>query len=310
MVDSIARPPTRPKVPEENLMNSLSYTGKQLLFWAVLATAALQGCAHKRATQASNVAADLPSSAAANEMASSASNEPAHLDPASETRSNPKTFRVALDIGHTPRVAGAVGADGTMEYEFNKHMVRLLAADLKQQTGISVVTINEEGAQISLARRSAIANTASADLFLAIHHDSANDRYLVPVKSGGATHYQTNRFHGYSVFFSKRNPHSEESLIFAKAIGAAMRKEGLVPTAHHAEKIPGENRELIDPELGVYRFDDLIVLRTANMPAALLECGVIVNPDEEKELKQPERQSKTVQAVRSAVLQMAEQSRR
>jgi len=55
----------------------------------------------------------------------------------------------------------------------------------------------------------------------------------------------------------------------------------------------------------MYRFDDLIVLRTANMPAVLLECGVIVNPDEEKELKQPERQSKTVRAIRSAVLQMA-----
>jgi N-acetylmuramoyl-L-alanine amidase len=290
-------------------MNSLSYGRKQFLFWAVLATVALQGCAHKKVAQASNVAADLPSSPAANKTAPSASDAPAHMDPGSETPSNSQTFRVALDIGHTPRVGGAVGADGTMEYDFNKHMVRLLAADLKQQKGISVLTINEEGAQIGLARRSAIANKASADLFLAIHHDSANDRYLVPVESGGATHYQTTRFHGYSVFFSKRNPHPEESLIFAKALGAAMRKEGLVPTAHHAEKIPGENRELVDPELGVYRFDDLIVLRTANMPAALLECGVIVNPDEEKELKQPERQSKTVRAVRSAVLQM-EQSRR
>jgi len=77
------------------------------------------------------------------------------------------------------------------------------------------------------------------------------------------------------------------------------------PTSHHAEKIPGENRELVVPELGVYRFDKLIVLRTTKMPAALLECGVIINPAEEEELKEPERQMKVVRAVRAAVLSMA-----
>jgi hypothetical protein len=51
--------------------------------------------------------------------------------------------------------------------------------------------------------------------------------------------------------------------------------------AHHAEPIKGENRELVNPELGIYRFDDLIVLKSAAMPAALLECGVIVNRSEE-----------------------------
>src|SRR2546430_5316322 len=43
-----------------------------------------------------------------------------------------RRFRVALDIGHTPRVAGAAGADGTMEYEFNRRMVHLIAADLQK----------------------------------------------------------------------------------------------------------------------------------------------------------------------------------
>jgi len=35
--------------------------------------------------------------------------------------------------------------------------------------------------------------------------------------------------------------------------------------------------------LGLYRFNDLEVLKTAPMPAALLETGIIVNRREEQE---------------------------
>jgi N-acetylmuramoyl-L-alanine amidase len=139
-----------------------------------------------------------------------------------------------------------------------------------------------------------------------VHHDSANARYLKPHKIGNRTFYQTTRFQGYSVFFSQRNPQWHRSLEFASAIGNALRGEGLQPTPHHAEKIPGEGRDLILPELGVYRYDDLIVLWSAKMPAVLLECGLIINPIEEALLNEPEHQQKIVRAVRTAVLKMAE----
>ena len=42
------------------------------------------------------------------------------------------------------------------------------------------------------------------------------------------------------------------------------------------------------------------------MPAALLECGVIVNPDEERELEQTDRHMKIVQAVKTAILEFAQ----
>lgn len=213
---------------------------------------------------------------------------------------------MALDIGHTVRSPGADSATGVPEFQFNQRMVRLIAADLKEQSGISVITINAKGAPISLRGRAAVADSAKADLFLSVHHDSANARYLEPHRIGERTFYQTTRFQGYSVFFSQRNPHPDRSLEFASAIGRAMRAEGLAPTAHHAEKIPGEGRDLIVPALGVYRYDDLIVLWSTKMPAVLLECGLIVNPLEETLLIEPEHQQKIVRAVRIAVLKMAE----
>ena len=46
-------------------------------------------------------------------------------------------------------------------------------------------------------------------------------------------------------------------------VGARLRDACLVPTLHHAEKIPGESRELLDAQLGIYRFDDLAALKSA-----------------------------------------------
>jgi N-acetylmuramoyl-L-alanine amidase len=220
-------------------------------------------------------------------------------------------FCVALDIGHLPTAAGAMGADGRMEYEFNRRMVELIAADLQQNDRIRAVIVNREAKPISLSSRAAAARAAGADMLLSIHHDSVNDRYLKAERQAdGRVLYYCDRFRGYSVFYSGKNREASRSLDLAQALGVAMRRQGLAPTLHHAEPIKGENRELVNPDLGIYRFDDLIVLKSAPMPAALLECGVIVNRSEEAELLTEERQQTVVAAIHEAVIAMADMVRR
>ena len=60
-------------------------------------------------------------------------------------------------------------------------------------------------------------------------------------------------------------------------------------------------RQLVDAEAGVYRYDQLIVLKSTRMPAALLEAGSIINRDEELAVETPERQSLISAAVADAV---------
>ena len=59
----------------------------------------------------------------------------------------------------------------------------------------------------------------------------------------------------------------------------------------------------MDKDLGLYEFDDLIVLKTAAMPAVLLECGVIVNRSEEASLQTPEIQHRIADAAAEAIMQ-------
>ncbi len=150
---------------------------------------------------------------------------------------------------------------------------------------------------MALPTRTKIAASKNADLFVSIHHDSAQDKYLEEREVNGKEERFTNEFSGYSVFVSRKNPRYDESFDVAKRIGRAMQTNGFKFAKHHHEQIAGENRPFADEAAGVYAFDDLVVLKTATMPALLGECGVIVNPREEQQLLTRERQAAITSAI-------------
>ncbi|HEV2841853.1 MAG TPA: N-acetylmuramoyl-L-alanine amidase [Chthoniobacterales bacterium] len=200
-----------------------------------------------------------------------------------------ETRIVAIDVGHTRASPGAISVTGKPEYEFNLEIAKKLEARLRETGTIKPFLIVSEKPR-SLPERTRIAASRNADLFVSIHHDSAQDKYLEERETeDGKTQKYTNKFSGYSVFVSRKNPRYDESLDLARRIGRAMRADFKFAT-HHNEAIPGENRPIVDREAGVYAFDDLVVLKTASMPAVLVECGVIVNPAEEKLLRTEDRQ--------------------
>jgi N-acetylmuramoyl-L-alanine amidase len=132
-----------------------------------------------------------------------------------------------------------------------------------------------------LKDRTIKAKEKSANLYLSLHHDSVQNEYINYWRYKNGKNHYSDDFSGYSIFVSYKNHDVNQSLIFAKYLGEELFSSGFTPTLHHAEKIKGENRKLLDKKLGIYQFDDLVVLKTAQMPAVLLECGIIVNRKEE-----------------------------
>src|SRR5215475_9623682 len=65
-------------------------------------------------------------------------------------------------------------------------------------------------------------------------------------------------------------------------------------------------RPLLDSDAGVYRYDELIVLRMTTMPAVLLESGSIINRDEELVMASDEHKNKVATAVTSAMSEFCE----
>lgn len=207
---------------------------------------------------------------------------------------------IALDVGHSATVPGAISARGRTEFSFNADLVGAIHAELI--TGNSTtLQIGANGDVLALTQRTEEARAARATFFLSVHHDSAQEHYLQPWEWNGEPRRFTDRFSGFSLFVSRRNAYLQKSLRCASAMGAALRQRGFVPTPHHAERIPGESREWADEANGVYFFDNLVVLRTASSPAVLFEAGVILNPAEELRLRSPELQRSMALAIRDGL---------
>lgn len=189
-------------------------------------------------------------------------------------------LRVALDIGHYRLKPGAMSARGVPELSFNTATTRVITGVL-EKAGATVIVVNADGLVSSLAERPEIAAREKADVFISIHHDSVNDKYLRKWTHEGVERDYADNFRGYSVFTSSKNAQAETSRALALKVGEALYGSGLRPTLHHAEPIQGENRPLLDEKTGVYEFSDLVVLKSATLPAILLECGVIIHREEE-----------------------------
>ena len=217
---------------------------------------------------------------------------------------SPSTFRIVLDVGHTAKSEGAISARNIAEFVFNLRLAQQIVDRLKEAGFTEAKLLVTEGeAKPSLFKRVAAVNALDADLMLAIHHDSVPDSMLETWEFDGKKSHFSDRFSGYSVFVSHDNPDFATSLRFAELVGKEMKAEGLQYAQQYTLPIMGRNRhELLDKDTGVYRYDQLVVLRKTQMPAVLLEAGSISNRDEEIVMQSPERQemmsSGVVEAVR------------
>jgi N-acetylmuramoyl-L-alanine amidase len=186
-------------------------------------------------------------------------------------------FRVAVDVGHTAQVPGAFSARGAPEFEFNLRLAKeveralldagfartsLLVTEGKSRPGLFKETWEYEGKQ---------------------------QKYC-------------DRFRGHSIFISNDNINRQASLQFGRLLGLELKARELKYTPHYTEAFMGKFRRLlVDAEAGVYRYDQLIVLRKTHMPAVLLEAGSIVNREEEVLLGTPEHQALISAAAVDAV---------
>lgn len=191
---------------------------------------------------------------------------------------------MAVDVGHYSEKPGVVSASGRPEFEYNLDLARETAKDLRE-AGLEVRMIGERGDQRYFNHRTR--DAAGAALFVSIHHDSVRSRWIS----------DADKFSGFSLFVSRRNPQPEKSLACASAIGAELRAAGLKPSLYHADPVFGEDRPFADRKNGVHYYDNLAVAHTARMPAVLVEAGVIVNPREDAEMRDPQVRARIGAAI-------------
>jgi len=200
---------------------------------------------------------------------------------------------VVIDPGHGGKDPGAVSRDGLLKEKDVTLKIALALRELLRirNPNISVVLTREDDRFLPLEKRTAIANSLNADLFVSIHCNSSTDH----TSRGIETYYLSNACSEFSREVAARENGVSRS--FTGYLKAALRN--LVSTTKKTESDrPAElvhkclinrlgGRLASDEDRGVKRAP-FNVLLGANMPAILVECAFVSNPRDRRKLESPD----------------------
>jgi len=186
-----------------------------------------------------------------------------------------KPFRIFIDPGHGGSDNGASWGqfdDFVQEDDLNLSISFLLRYELLL-ADFDVRMSREKDEPVTLGRRVALANYWPADIFVSIHADAFHN---ITAK-GISTHIYT-----YP---------SQKSLILAAWIQGGLIKKFIDHTDRGVKK------------------SNFYVLHHTAMPAVLVECEFISNPETRRFLKEPENQIALAQAIGQGIKKYFETSR-
>lgn len=177
---------------------------------------------------------------------------------------------VVIDAGHGGVDSGTSAADGTPEKEINLHIAHKLN-EILTSFGIETVMTRTEDVSIHNEDAKTIRQKKVSDIKnrLSIINNTDNAIYV----SIHQNHYSDSKYTGTQVFYSKNNPDSE---IFANKI------RGSVVTILQKNN----TREIKQSGKEIY------LLNNAQVPAVMVECGFMSNPNETQLLKEADYQQK------------------
>jgi N-acetylmuramoyl-L-alanine amidase len=177
-------------------------------------------------------------------------------------------MKICIDPGHGGNDPGAIGTDPFVmeEKDFNL-AVGLLLEGILEQNGHWVVMTRRQDRSLGLAGRANFANRLGADLFVSIHANAA----VTPAAQG------------MEVYHFAASPEGNRA--------AAAVLDRMIA------KFPGHRNR------GV-REANFTVLRVTEMPAILVECEFLTNPEQLVFLADPQNRRELAAAIAEGIQQL------
>ena len=181
---------------------------------------------------------------------------------------------IVVDAGHGGKAPGAVKA-GVKEKDIDLAILlelkELLDAAQEDDPGIKVYYTRTDDSNPSLESRANLANAVEADLFISIHNNSSN--------SG-----QFSSLQGTQVLYSESYEKTPSSRTFAQIC---------------LEEVVSA---IGSRSLGLVKGDKIYIIRSSEVPVALIEVGFMTNREELDKLKTEEYQEETAQGIYNAIM--------
>ena len=181
---------------------------------------------------------------------------------------------IVVDAGHGGRAPGAVKG-GVSEKDIDLaiflELKELLDEAQENDPGLKVYYTRTDDSNPSLQNRVNLANGVEADLFISIHNNASN--------SGKFSSLQ-----GTQVLYSE----SYEGAPSSKEFAQICLEEVISSIGSRS--------------LGLVEGDRIYIIRTSEVPVALIEVGFMTNREELDKLKTEEYQEETAQGIYNAIL--------
>ncbi len=188
-------------------------------------------------------------------------------------------YCVVVDAGHGMPDGGAVGIGGTIEQKINLEVSKKVEEVLMGKGIRVIMTRNDENSlsdekdgktlremkKEDMNKRLNIIKESDADLFVSIHMNQ----------------FPEEKVNGLRLFFDRNHPETKELAQMMQE-----RMSGVTGAKMYAVKTADQN---------------LFLMKNPPVPAVLVECGFISNPEEEKKLNDEDYQSRLAWAIAEAV---------
>lgn len=176
-----------------------------------------------------------------------------------------KKYIVYIDVGRGGSDVGYETKDGVLEKDINLEISKLVSSRLSSQGDVSVIVSRNTDILLSNKERVEDANKQNADVFVSIRMTGNED----PTAEGVQTFYRV----------GANDASDELATLVQKSVVAYV--------------------DLKDREVTPFTFD---ILKDNNMPAILLQCGFLSNPNEEKKLTNPKFQNDLAEGISQGIL--------
>ncbi|MDO4199456.1 MAG: N-acetylmuramoyl-L-alanine amidase [Clostridia bacterium] len=184
---------------------------------------------------------------------------------------------IVLDAGHGGEDGGAVGAEGIIEKDINLS-VALKLRDILKASGYKVIMTREKDIAIYDDSAKTLREKKRSDLHNRLDIIEENSGENVIFVSIHQNKFPDSKYHGTQIFYSKHDP---KSIDLAQAVRKSVT-EFLQPD---------NDREIKEANQKIY------LLNNSKIPAIVVECGFLSNPEECAKLADKNYQSEMAFSV-------------
>jgi N-acetylmuramoyl-L-alanine amidase len=211
-------------------------------------------------------------------------------------------LKVAVDPGHGGDDNGAKGKKGLREKDVALDLAETLRDQL-QEAGFEVFLTRQEDVLIPVWDRAKLANAAGADLFLSLHLNAAKARaakgsevYFLSQDAGDADAAEVAAMENNGT-----GAPSGPDGVLTSILDDMAQKAFLQDSEKLAVAIQNQLNRLGGVKERGVKQAPFAVLRSAAMPAVLVETAFISNPKEEAKLKDPAFRARVAAAITQGI---------